>query len=46
MQASLNEIKELLENEDEQQIEYEAIIGKKKSFQFHEKSNYYCFFVK
>ena len=30
MQASLNEIKELLENEDEQQIEYEAIIGKKE----------------
>lgn len=33
MQASLNEIKELLENEDEQQIEYEAIIGKKKEQQ-------------
>ena len=31
VQASLNEIKELLENEDEQQIEYEAIIGKKKN---------------
>ena len=31
MQASLNEIKELLENEDEQQIEYEAIIGKKRT---------------
>ena len=30
VQASLNEIKELLENEDEQQIEYEAIIGKKE----------------
>ena len=51
MQASLNEIKELLENEDEQQIEYEAIIGKKRTAKNTDlnilpttSSNYYFLF--
>ena len=51
MQASLNEIKELLENEDEQQIEYEAIIGRKRTAKNTDlnilpttSSNYFLFF--